>query len=69
MRMRETYSYLKLNLATLCNQETSKFYASNECQSYLPSQNNRILKKILHLIRFMLINVNENFFVGLLQLN
>ena len=66
MRMRETSSYLKLSLATLCHQEIGSCYASNEGQFYLLSQNNRTLKKTFFFVRFMLINVNENFFVGLL---
>ena len=40
--MRETSSYLKLNLATFCHQEMGSFDASNEYHSYLSSQNNRI---------------------------
>ena len=66
MRMRETSSYLKLSLATLCHQEIGSFNASNEDQFYLLSQNNQTLKKIFFFVQFMLINVNENFFVGLL---
>ena len=65
MRMRETSSYIKLSLATLCHQEIVSFDASNECQVYLLSQNTG-LQKIFYFVRFMLINVNENFFVGLL---
>ena len=42
MRMRETSSYLKLSLATLYHQEMGSFDASNECQSILSLQNNRI---------------------------
>ena len=47
MRMRETSSYLKLSLATLCHEEMVSFDASNECQSYLSSRNNRTLKNIV----------------------
>ena len=43
--MRETSSYLKLILATLCHQEIGSFDASNEHQFDLLSQNNRTLKK------------------------
>ena len=49
MRMRETSSYLKLSLATLCHQEIGSFDASNEGQFYLLSQNNRTLKKYFSL--------------------
>ena len=45
MRMRETSSYLKLSLATLCHQEIGSFDKSNECQFHLLSQNNRTSKK------------------------
>ena len=45
MRMFETSSHLKLRLPTLSHQEMGGFDASNECQSYLPSQNNWTLKK------------------------
>ena len=47
MRMHETFSYLKLSLATLFHQEIGSFDASNEFQFYLLSQNNRILKNIV----------------------
>ena len=66
MRMCETSSYLKLSLATLCHQEIASFNAPNECQFYLLSQNNQDFEKIFYFVQFMLINVNENFFVGLL---
>ena len=66
MRMCETSSYLKLSLATLCHQEIGSFDASDEYQFYFSSQNNWTLKKIFYFVRFMLINVNENFFIGLL---
>ena len=66
MRMREISWRLKLSLATLCHQEIGSFDASNECQFYLLSQNNRTLKNIVPCLILMLINVNENFFVGLL---
>ena len=49
MRMRETSSYLKLSLATLCHQEIGSFDASNEGQFYLLSQNDRTLKKYFSL--------------------
>ena len=63
--MRETSSYLKLSLATLCHQEMGSFDASLICLDKITG-----FLKILYLIRFMLINVNENFFDGLLiQLN
>ena len=45
--MLETSSYLKEDLATLCRQEMGSFDASNECQSYLPSQKKQILKNIV----------------------
>ena len=47
MRMRETSSYLKLSLATLCHQEFGSFNASNKCQFYLLAQNNWTLKNIV----------------------
>ena len=46
MRMCETFSYLKLSLATLCHQEIGSFDESNECQCYLSSQNNRTFKNV-----------------------
>ena len=66
MCMRKTSSYIKLSLAILCHQEIGSFDASNECQFYLLSQNNRALKRIWCFVKFMLINVNENFSAGLL---
>ena len=62
MRMRETSSYLKLSLATLSIIKLAVLY--------LLSQDSRTFNKMSHLCRFVLINVNDNFFVGLLlQLN
>ena len=58
--MRKTSSYLKLSLATLCHQEMGSFDASSECHStclYITTG----FEKILYLVRFMLINGNENF--------
>ena len=46
MRMREASSCLKLSLATLYHQEIGSFDASNECQFYLLSQNNRTSENI-----------------------
>ena len=52
MRMRKTSTYIKLSLATLCHQEIGSFNASNECQFYLLSENNRTLKKYFTLSNY-----------------
>ena len=62
----ETSSYLKLSLATLSHQEMGSCIKRMPVLLALNSQNNLIFKKILYFVRFMLIHVNENFFVGLL---
>ena len=68
MCKRETSSYLKPSLVTLCHQEMESSDVSKECQFYLSSQNNQIFKNIV--LCSIYANVNENFFVDLLiQLN